>query len=537
MPLSPHTWNKELFRPARPPKTNPIDMANDEGNRPWRVHAELEALAALWPRQARPIAAEPEPEPRIEASSSAEQLAPPTKAEDPTANPAKAEAPSAAAKAPVHVPLAKAQPPAVQTDDLCAAEGKQASTGAPACSSSATAGPPCPAAVSRASALSLLSTLPFCLEGKTLQDYNIIGAPVGEGTYGTVYRAQCKTSGRTVALKHVSLMGKDKDEFPLTTVREIRNLRHLRHANIVELLDVCAGPNGSHVDVYLVFEYCPADLTGVMSFRGKRMKPEEIKCIIQQLLEALDYCHEQHIVHRDLKPSNVLLDSDGTLKLCDFGLSRSIDGKSNYSTRVITMWYRPPELLLGAKVYDESVDIWSVGCILGELLFHFALFPKDSEVAMLLHICMRYGFWSEQKWPEALRCQPLWQKSLGSTLQKKHNKAFRDDPGDLFPSINKQYGSYCEDLLRKMLALDPEKRCDCDGALTHRWFAAEPRACPKEHIKIASGNVLSCHELGVRRMREKKRDQQQQQQPQPGQEALKRPAPADGEASKRPRPL
>jgi serine/threonine protein kinase len=369
------------------------------------------------------------------------------------------------------------------------------------------------------------------LEESTLQDYNIIGAPVGEGTYGTVYRADCKRTGRTVALKHVTLGGKDKDEFPHTTIREIRNLRRLRHENIVELLDVCAGFSSSRAEVYLVFEYCPHDLTGLMHFRKNRMKPEEIKNIAVQLLQALDYCHIKQIAHRDLKPPNLLLDSDGTLKLCDFGLSRSIEGKSNYSTRVITLWYRPPELLLGTKLYDESVDIWSAGCIIGELLFNYPLFPESSEVLMLQRICKRMGLYLEEKWPESLRLLPLWEKSKGQLLRKRGSDEAHTD-GDLLPSIKHQFGSLCEDLLRQMLALDPQQRCDCSRALSHRWFAADPRPCANECIKVASGRSL--HELDVRRKKMREMEMKQT-----GQEASKRPAaPMEGdEPSKRPRGL
>jgi serine/threonine protein kinase len=391
----------------------------------------------------------------------------------------------------------------------------------------------------------LLTGLAQSIEGNSLQAYKIVGAPVGEGTYGTVYRGECNKTGRTVALKQVTMRSKEKekesfflkDGFPHTTIREIRNLRRLRHANIVELLDVCAGTNATNVDVYLIFEYCPHDLTGLMAYRRKVMKPEEIKCIILQLIEALDYCHDQQIIHRDLKPSNILLDSDGTVKLCDFGLSRSIEsGKANYSTRVITLWYRPPELLLGAKRYDESVDIWSAGCILGELLFHLAIFPEANEIRVLSQICKRLGLYSEEKWPQALRDLPNWEKSVGCNLRKKSDREAQTE--ELFLSLSKQYGPPCEDLLRKMLQLDPDKRCDCNEALRHPWFAADPRPCPRDHIKMSS-NTLSCHELSVRRHHERKKKEQEQrgQDAAPKRAAPHPPAEVEAEASKRPRAL
>lgn len=359
-----------------------------------------------------------------------------------------------------------------------------------------------------------------------LVDYSIIGAPVGQGMYGTVYRAVCKRSERTVALKRVGVCGKENDQFPMTTIREIRNLRHLRHSNIVELLDICVGENGGRSDVYLVLEYCPHDLSGLMVFRGKRMKTEEIKCIMCQLLDGLDFCHYQRVIHRDLKPSNVLVDSDGTVKLCDFGLSRSLEGKPNYSTNVITLWYRPPELLLGAKMYDESVDVWSAGCILGELLFHSPLFPKSSEVDMLHCICQRQGLWSKERWPNSLQALSLWEKCIAPALRKRTAEE-NSQEGDLFPCIRKRYGLLCENLLTKMLAMDPEQRCKCSEAQKHNWFVAEPRPCPVEQLKLA--NVTSCHDLGVKRERNKKNADSQKR--------LAAPVGRESEASKRPRPL
>merc|ERR550514_2385190 len=150
----------------------------------------------------------------------------------------------------------------------------------------------------------------------------------------------------------------ERDGFPVTAIREIRALKRLCHPNIVSLVDVCADPpvgsTGPGV-VYLVFEYSPHDLTGLLAYRKQRLKLTEIKCLLQQLANALDFCHMNGIMHRDLKPSNILVTSKGELKLCDFGLSRSFQGVGNYSTRVITLWYRPPELLLNTKYYDQSV--------------------------------------------------------------------------------------------------------------------------------------------------------------------------------------
>mmetsp|Transcript_118101 Transcript_118101/g.338789 ORF Transcript_118101/g.338789 Transcript_118101/m.338789 type:complete len:442 (-) Transcript_118101:503-1828(-) len=338
------------------------------------------------------------------------------------------------------------------------------------------------------------------------ESYEKLGVPIGEGTYGTVWRAQCRRTGQQVAMKKVVLKS-EREGFPVTAIREVRALRRLSHPNIVCLVDVCAalpapGTSNAVGDIYLIFEYAPSDLTGLLAYRKQKLKPPEIKCLVKQLANALDYCHMQQIMHRDLKPSNVLIMANGQLKLCDFGLSRTFEGAGNYSTRVITLWYRPPELLLGARYYDASVDVWSAGCIFGELLAGAALFPESSEGKVFQKIWERCGAHTEDAWPQELRILPQWGKLAprsDSTLPKR----------DIFSDLGAKHGQVAVDLLRSTLQLDPNLRISAADILKHRFFSEEPWACQPSEIKM--NPHLSCHELDVKRHREKLREEKEAQ--------------------------
>lgn len=344
-------------------------------------------------------------------------------------------------------------------------------------------------------------------EASLADAYEKLGAPIGEGTYGTVWRARCRRTGQTVAMKQVVLRN-ERDGFPVTAVREVRALRRLQHPNVVTLIDVCAAPpapgSSAPGDAYLIFEYAPSDLTGLLEYRKRKLKPPEIKCLIRQLANALDFCHLRNIMHRDLKPSNVLITAKGDLKLCDFGLSRTFSGPGNYSTRVITLWYRPPELLLGARYYDQRVDVWSAGCIFGELLAGHPLFPESSEGKVFQKICERCGAMSDEAWPEELRQLPQWEK-FGPRKQLEGER----HTSDVFGELLAKHGATAVDLLRSTLHVDPNRRISAQDVLEHRFFAQEPLPCQPSEIKI--NQHLSCHELDVKRHREKLREEKEAQ--------------------------
>jgi len=350
------------------------------------------------------------------------------------------------------------------------------------------------------------------------KSYEKLGEPIGEGTYGTVWRARCRRTGQTVAMKSVNIRN-DRQGFPVTAIREIRALRRLDHPNVVSLLDVCTQPPSVSIETglgvgpglaYLIFEYAPSDLTGLLAYRKQRLKLPEIKCLIRQLANALDFCHMKGIMHRDLKPSNVLITAGGVLKLCDFGLSREFRGEGNFSTRVITLWYRPPELLLGATRYDHSVDIWSLGCIFGELLAGQPLFPESSELRVFRKICERCGVMSADAWPAAALKLPQWDKfAPPQTDVGGSDHAIGISPGVIWNDLQARNGAAGIELLRAMLALNSTQRPSADAVLADPFFSQEPKACQPSEIKI--NQHLSCHELDVKRHREKLREEKETQ--------------------------
>lgn len=222
-----------------------------------------------------------------------------------------------------------------------------------------------------------------------LTKYSVIDKPVGEGTYGVVYKARnLQATGNEnalVAMKKIRLE-QDDDGVPSTALREISLLKELTHPNIVRLLDVEHTQTPTQ-RLYLVFEWLDQDLKKYMDevmrsvAGGGRMAPDLIKSYMYQLIKGLEFCHSHSVVHRDLKPQNLLIDRNGTLKIADFGLARAFCiPLRSYTHEVVTLWYRAPEILLGQRKYCLAVDIWSVGTIFAEMVNFVPLWPGDSEI-------------------------------------------------------------------------------------------------------------------------------------------------------------
>mmetsp|Transcript_3444 Transcript_3444/g.6801 ORF Transcript_3444/g.6801 Transcript_3444/m.6801 type:complete len:216 (-) Transcript_3444:686-1333(-) len=204
---------------------------------------------------------------------------------------------------------------------------------------------------------------------------------VGGGTYGVVYKAKELESGDLVALKKI-LLDHEDEGVPSTAIREISLLKELKHPNIVYLRDVVYGDNR----LYLAFEFVDMDLKKFID-TNPDMSPAVVKSFMYQLLLGIDFCHSHRVLHRDLKPQNLLIDKQKTLKLADFGLARAFGVPiRTYTHEVVTLWYRAPEVLLGARQYSTPIDIWSVGCIFAELVTRKPLFPGDSEIDELYRI-------------------------------------------------------------------------------------------------------------------------------------------------------
>ncbi|RXG60723.1 Cyclin-dependent kinase 11B [Armadillidium vulgare] len=223
---------------------------------------------------------------------------------------------------------------------------------------------------------------------------------IEEGTYGVVYRAREKSTNEIVALKRLK-MEKEKEGFPITSLREVDTLLKAQHDNIITCREIVVG---SSIDkIYIVMDYVEHDLKSLMETMRKKKQSftiGEVKTLMIQLLRAVHHLHDNWILHRDLKTSNLLLSSRGILKVGDFGLAREYGSPlKQYTPIVVTLWYRAPELLLGTKEYSCPIDVWSVGCIFGELLGMEPMFPGESEIDQLNKIFKDLGTPSDKIWP------------------------------------------------------------------------------------------------------------------------------------------
>jgi len=180
--------------------------------------------------------------------------------------------------------------------------------------------------------------------------------------------------------------------------REIQILKRMNHENIIKLMEVVTS-QGEKIKItdrgntYLVFEYCKYDLTGLLEVHRKLLTQEILKGFMKQLLSGVKYLHDNKLAHRDLKSSNLLITSEGILKIADFGLARVIDHSilTQYTRQVITLWYRPPELILGEKTYGFEIDMWSVGCIIVEVLVGSPIFAANKECDLMNQIWDKLG--------------------------------------------------------------------------------------------------------------------------------------------------
>lgn len=314
---------------------------------------------------------------------------------------------------------------------------------------------------------------------------------IGEGTYGRVYKAEDLITDELVAMKYVR-MEKEVEGFPITGLREIKILRELQHPNIVEFREIVQreGPGLNNTETFLVFEYMNHDLMGLLDNSAMTFDEDTIFLIFRQLLEGLNYCHKRKILHRDLKCSNILLNSAGDVKLADFGLGRQWIPERPYTNKVISLWYRPIELLLGEEKYGPPVDIWSLGCIFGELFQRRAVFPCATELDIINAIFQLCGTPTKNTWPEV--------KTLPGYATLKPTPTRRI----LIESYMQVIPPLALDLFDKMLKLNPASRISAEEALQSNWITFMNG---KKHIKpIKLPNEDDCHELVVK-MRRKKR--------------------------------
>nr|KYP51270.1 Cyclin-dependent kinase C-2 [Cajanus cajan] len=334
---------------------------------------------------------------------------------------------------------------------------------------------------------------------------------IGEGTYGQVYMAREIKTGEIVALKKIR-MDNEREGFPITAIREIKILKKLHHENVIKLKEIVTSPgpekdeqgrpgklfiygNKYKGGIYMVFEYMDHDLTGLADRPGMRFTVPQIKCYMRQLLTGLHYCHVNQVLHRDIKGSNLLIDNEGNLKLADFGLARSFSNEhnANLTNRVITLWYRPPELLLGTTRYGPAVDMWSVGCIFAELLHGKPIFPGKDEPEQLNKIFELCGAPDEVNWPGVSKTPWYNQFKPTRPMKRRLREVFR------------HFDRHALELLEKMLTLDPAQRITAKDALDAEYFWTDPLPCdPKSLPKYESS-----HEFQTKKKRQQQRQNEE----------------------------
>jgi len=322
-----------------------------------------------------------------------------------------------------------------------------------------------------------------------------------------VYKAKSRETGEVVALKRVR-MDNEKEGFPITAIREIKILKVLNHKNIVRLKEIVTSKateyNQGKGSIYMVMEFCDHDLTGLTD-AGQRFTTPQIKCYMKQLLEGMMYCHRNRVLHRDIKGSNLLINDEGMLKLADFGLARPFDDQQrNYTNRVITLWYRPPELLLGSSQYGPAIDMWSVGCIFAELLLRKPILPGRDEFEQLNLIFRLLGTPSEATWPG---CSKLsYFDMLCGPNTKQYVSRFDEKFGQL--------DTLAQSLLRSLLSMDPDKRISAKDALDHDYFWTNPLPAKLKDLP----KYPPSHEFTAKKRRQQVAAQAQQQQQPPQQQ-------------------
>lgn len=320
-----------------------------------------------------------------------------------------------------------------------------------------------------------------------------VGGTLGAGTFGVVFMANDVNDGNTkVALKKIK-MERETQGFPVTAIREIKILKALKHENIVNLREIVvfnededreqfkSHSEFSHGDVFMVFEYVDYDLYGLLKSSGVALTEAHIRSFTSQLLEGVHFLHKNMILHRDIKSANILIGKNNVLKLADWGLARYYQ-KTNarMSNPVVTLWYRSPELLCGTRKYGAEVDMWSVGCIFGEMKTRKPILAvkenTESEVKQMELLWKECGTNISPDVLKKYEEYPNWDKfKFHTSSQRRISNKFEGERG---------WDTHSLSLLERLLDWDPETRINASDALSHEYFYAGQGIVPPERLAV-----------------------------------------------------
>ncbi|XP_068649768.1 cyclin-dependent kinase F-4-like [Aristolochia californica] len=274
---------------------------------------------------------------------------------------------------------------------------------------------------------------------------------VGDGTFGSVWRAMNKQTGEIVAIKKMKRKYYSWEE--CMSLREVKSLRKMSHPNIVKLKEVIR----ENDILYFVFEYMECNLYQLIKDRGRLFSEAEVRNWCFQVFQALAYMHQRGYFHRDLKPENLLVTRD-VIKVADFGLAREVTSEPPYTEYVSTRWYRAPEVLLQASIYGSAVDMWAMGAIMSELFTLRPLFPGSNEADEIYKICSVIGSPDQNSWAEGLQ--------LANGIQYQFPQFASVHLSILIPSASADAIS----LISSLCTWDPTKRPTAAEALQHPFF-------------------------------------------------------------------
>mmetsp|Transcript_55450 Transcript_55450/g.179838 ORF Transcript_55450/g.179838 Transcript_55450/m.179838 type:complete len:348 (-) Transcript_55450:133-1176(-) len=313
-----------------------------------------------------------------------------------------------------------------------------------------------PLSVANSSPLSMKSVSPS-------SQFERVESNIGEGTYGKVHKARDRETGRLVAIKKAKASKLDTEVggVSITALREIKLMQAVQHPNVMGYLEVFVEAGALHI----VMDYMDGDLRKLIEDKGLVLNETHVKCLSRQILEGLAALHQEFFVHRDLSPGNILLSfNTGVARIGDFGFSRTIGHRDRPLTPMCTtMWYRAPELFYGAKYYGQTVDIWSVGCLIAEMFLREPFFQGKGEFDMMQKIFEKTGTPTEEVWKDVSALPVFLPFSAFPRTSMAH----------WLPGVS----TFAQSLVDGLLALDPKQRPSAQDTLRHQFFGEWPAAC------------------------------------------------------------